>query len=116
MAYKYERPDGELHKVSLRKWHRVFARRGMWPLVVAYVYVGTDKAVVHYKLGIIGRMAVVILAPVLYLIGLFAEGHRESVRQIQRVLFQGRCGAFTSDVVYNDTSGWDRLMEFLEDK
>lgn len=114
MTYQYKRPDGELHKVSLRKWHKVFSRRGRWPLVVAYVYVGADKAVIHYKLGIIGRMAALILAPVFYLFGLFAEGHRESVREIKRLVFQEKLGAFSVDIVHNGTSGWDRLMEFLE--
>lgn len=82
--------------------------------MVAYVYVGADKAVIHYKLGIIGRMAALILAPVFYLFGLFAEGHRVSVREIKRLLFQEKFGAFTSDVVYSGTSEWDHLMKVLE--
>ena len=110
MTYQYKRPDGELHKVSLRKWHKVFARRGRWPFVVAYVYINHLGAVIHFKTSVIGKIALVLLLPVLYLVGVFLGGHKEVAEEIKRTLFQNKYGAFGVDHAYHDTESWDKLM------
>ena len=102
--------------MSLRKWHKKFARRGRWTLVVAYVYVGEDWAMIHYKLGIVGQAVATILSPLFYVYTLFQVGHRESLEDVKRLLFQNKYGSFTSDAVHRGTVGWDKLMDFLEEE
>ena len=115
MTYQYKRPDGELHKVSLRKWHKVFARGGRWPFVVAYVYVTEDRAIIHFKTSVIGKIALVLLLPMIYPVGVFLGGHKEVAEEIKRTLFQNKYGSFGVDHAYRDTESWDKLMWLIED-
>ena len=111
--YKYKRPEGRLTKVSIRKWNKTFGRRGRWPMKVAYVYFGEDKATIHYKIGIVGKMILLALFPLWYIIGLVQVGHAETMDELKVTLFQNKYGSFGSDVIYKNADGWFKLKILL---
>ena len=101
----------KVYKVSILKWNKEFGKRGRWPFIVSYVHLDGDKAIVHHKLGIIGRIIVFLMSPLLYIYGVFAEGHKESVRMLSGLLFQDNHG---SDEIRKCEPGWDKLMDMLK--
>lgn len=112
--YVYVKPEGVLHKVSIRKWNKQFSKRGMWPLAVAEVYLQADCAEVHYVTSKIGVVTMLILFPLLLIIGTLQCGIKETLHDLKRALFQKKCGAFGSDMVYRKhKESWDKLMELL---
>lgn len=98
--YVYIKPKGVLHKVSIRKWNKQFNKRGMWPFVVAEVYLQSDCAKVHYVTSKIGVVTMLMLSPLLLIIGTLQCGINETLHDLKRALFQKKCGAFGSDMVY----------------
>lgn len=112
--YVYVKPKGVLHKVSIRKWNKQFSKRGLWPFVVAEVYLQSDCAKVHYVNSKIGFVTVLMLSPLLLIIGTLQCGIKETLYELKRALFQKKCGAFGSDMVYRrQEKSWNKLMELL---
>ena len=113
-SYVYVKPEGVLHKVSIRKWNKQFSKRGRWPFVVVEVYLQEDCAVVHYVTSKIGRTTMWTLSPLLLVIGTLQCGVKETLHDLKRALFQKKSGAFRSDMVYRfQEQSWDKLMELL---
>lgn len=96
MTYKYVRPDGELHKISMRRWHKKFCTHYKWPCV-AYVYLGENTVTVEYRMGIVGKVLIFILSPLLYVLGVIHCGHRRAWLGIKRLILQKSYGAFESE-------------------
>ena len=113
MSYTYKRPEGKLTKVSIRKWNNTFSRRGRWPFIVAYVYMAEDRATIHYKIGAVGKITLFALLPALYLFGVFAQGHSETVDDLKRSIWQNKYGSFSSDVVFNNSNSWFKVKALL---
>lgn len=112
--YVYVKPEGVLHKVSIRKWNKQFSKRGRYPFVVAEVYLQDDCAVVHYVKSKIGIFTMLMLSPLLLIIGTLQCGIKETLHDLKRALFQKKCGAFGSDMVYSEhKESWDKLMGLL---
>lgn len=112
--YVYVKPKGVLHKVSIRKWNKQFSKRGMWPFVVAEVYLQADCAEVHYVNSKIGFVTMLALSPLLLIIGTLLCGIKETLYDLKRALFQKKHGAFGSDMVYRGhKESWDKLMVLL---
>lgn len=112
--YVYIKPKGVLLKVSISKWNKQFNKRGMWPFVVAEVYLQSDCAEVHYVTSKIGVVTMLILFPLLLIIGTLQCGIKETLHDLKRVLLQKKYGAFSSDMVYRKhKESWDKMMELL---
>src|SRR5690554_3503638 len=118
MSYKYKRPNGTLHKVSIRKWNKTFANRGRWPFIVAEVYLEDDSATVQFVIGKVGKISAWLLTPMFYIYGTLAQGFPETHGEVKRVLFDKEYGAFSSDRVYKNANnkGWDKLMSLLKQR
>ena len=114
MKYKYVKPEGVLHKVSIRKWNKQFGKRGRYPFVVAEVYLQEDCATVHYVASSVGMLVMWLLSPLLLIIGTLECGIKESLHDLKSGLFQKKCGGFSSDMVYRKhEDSWNKLMELL---
>lgn len=115
--YKYKRPNGALHKVSICKWNKTFTNRGRWPFIVAEVYLEEDSATVQYVISGVGKATVILLAPILYVWYTMLEGFPRTNEGIKQVLFQKKYGAFSIDRVYKSANNesWDKLMEVISD-
>lgn len=115
MSYVYKRPDGKLHKVSIKKWNQTFARRGRWPFVVAEVYLQEDSATIHYCVSIWGKLLFWALSPLYYVIVPFIVGFSEAHRGFKSTVFDKHRGAFSSDFIRRESSndGWERLMRLI---
>lgn len=116
MSYKYKRPEGVLHKVSIRRWNKTSTNRGRWPFIVAEVYLEEDSATVQYVISGVGKATVILLAPILYVWFTILEGFPETNEGIKQVLFQKKYGAFSIDRVYKNVNNesWDKLMGLLK--
>ena len=112
MSYKYKRPEGRLTKISIGKWNDTFAYRGKWPKV-AHVYYTDEEAVIHYKIGLVGRVLLFTALPLLYPLGVLQAGHTEAVDDIKRTFFQNKYGSFSSDVMWKNSDGWFKLKALL---
>lgn len=112
--YVYVKPKGVLHKVSIRKWNKQFRKEGLWPFVVAEVYLQDDCAEVHYVNSKIGLVTVLMLSPLLLIIGTLQCGIKETLHDLKRTVFLKKYGTFSSDIVYRgQKESWDKLMELL---
>lgn len=112
--YVYVKPDGVLHKVSMRKWNKQFSKRGRYPFVVAEVYLQDGCAEVHYVASKIGIVTILVLSPLLLIIGTLQCGIKETLYDLKTALLQKKYGAFSSDTVYREhNESWDKLMELL---
>lgn len=95
--YKYKQPKHtSKHKISIRKWNKVFSNRGRWPFVYVMAYVSESEIVTHYYYTVWAKLAVTFLYPLFVV----CEGHREAKREIYRTWFNKKSGSFTSDVTY----------------
>ena len=112
--YVYVKPKGVLHKVSIRKWNKQFSKRGLWPFVVAEVYLQEDCAEVQFVNSLLGKMVLIALLPLLFIYSVFLVGVKETLHDLKRLIFLKKYGAFSSDMVYRKhTESWDKLMELL---
>jgi hypothetical protein len=112
--YIYKRPEGALYKVSIRKWNKSFVvNRGRWPFILAEVYLSENKATVHYVPSKIGLLLFTLLAPFIYITGLFIEGHKGAVDAIKDVYFCKSRGAFTTDKIYKSSRYWYKLLSII---
>jgi len=112
MSYTYKRPEGRLTKIPIRKWNKTFAYRGKWPKV-AYVYYTDESAMIHYKLGLVGKTLILTTLPLIYLMGVFQVGHGETVGELKGLIFQNQYGSFTSDYVHKNSNSWFKLKALL---
>lgn len=114
--YKYKRPNGTLHKVSICKWNKTFTNRGRWPFIVAEVYLEEDSATVQFVVSKTGKAIVILLAPILYVWLTMLVGFPRTNEGIKQVLFQKKYGAFSIDRVYKSANNesWDKLMGLLK--
>lgn len=114
MKYKYKEPKGKRHVVSMRKWNKTFARRGRWPFVVAHVYIDQDYATAQFLPSVIGKLTILALSPLIYMIGGFVYGIKDAHGGVADTLFCKSRGAFSSDIIYKSKGdGWDRLMRIV---
>ena len=118
MTYTYEIPEGELHKVSIKKWNKVFANRGRWPFVVANVYLQEYSAVVHYNISLFGKVFFWTVSPLYFIIMPFLCGFPEAYKGFKEIVFDKKLGQFSSDRFYKirnnqESEQWVKLMKLL---
>jgi hypothetical protein len=111
--YVYKEPAGEKHIISIRKWNKVFVNGGTWPFVRVEVFVRDTEADCHYVVSPIGKLIVLLGAPVFYLIGTFSAGFSEAHEDIKRILFNKSKGAFSSDRCWKGSKDWEKLMKLI---
>lgn len=108
-TYKYERPEGPLYKVSIRKWNKRYACRGRWPFTVVEVYLRKDSATIQIVASPIGKATLILLAPLIYIYGTLDQGVKETHKDIKEVLQDKKYGRFTSETIPEN-----QIMEFIE--
>lgn len=116
MSYEYKRPSGKLYKVSALKWNKYFGNRGRWPLTVALVYVSGDYAVAHHVGSNFGKLAILLLSPLIYLYGIAIQGFSSTHDDIKTAIFDKSTGSFSTDYFHKNGSGdrqWNKLMDML---
>ena len=118
MTYKYRRPEGKLHKVSIKKWNKVFANKGRWPFVIANVYLQDDSAVVHYNISLFGKFFFWTISPLYFIIMTFLCGFPEAYKGFKGLVFDKELGQFRSDDFYKirnmkESEQWVKLMMLL---
>lgn len=112
--YKYKVPEGSKHKISIRKWNKVFGKRGRWPFITCEVYLQDEIAHCHFVVSKFGKLFLLTAAPLYYIIGTLLEGASEAHRSYKRDLFDKEYGAFSSDVIFKGRGrSWDKLMELV---
>lgn len=109
--YKYQRPAGSRHVVSIRGWNKTFANRGRWPFVTCHVFLDHEqgKAVIHFYATIWGKLFVTLMFPVLVVL----SGYRDAAEAVKCAWFQRARGAFSSDTAVAGRSDWDKLLGLL---
>lgn len=115
----YERPAGELHKVSIKKWNSVYASRGTYPLVTAYIYVQDNQAIVNFHASMFGLVLMWIFSPLFYIVYTIMYGITETHDTFLDVVFNKQRKTYKCDYVdrfYNGrvTESWIKLMKLLE--
>lgn len=112
--YKYKRPDGEKHVVSIRKWNRIFAKRGNWPFVKAEVYIEGDRAIIHYVISFYGKALLWSASPLFYLALTIMHGLPEAHKGFMDAAFDKSRGRFSSDEIYKRHGDqWNKLLDLL---
>ena len=113
--YKYKRPKGKLYKIPVRKWNKVFANRGR--LQTCEIYIQEDMAIIHFMPSFLFLLSVTIMIIPLYLLGVFLQGHKETVNDIKGLYFCRKLGQFSSDACYKKYAGsWDKLQKLIGEK
>ena len=121
--YVYKRPAGKHYRVSIKNWNKVFSKRGLWPFIVANVYVNGDTAIIHYNISIIGNIFLIMFSPLIYIINIFVYGFREANTGFMDEIFDKKRGKFGIDAVYKYsdnthrtlTGGWLKLRMLVGD-
>jgi|SRR5690554_7148843 len=111
--YVYKEPAGEKHVISIRKWNKIFANRGIWPFVRVEVFVRDTEADCHYVVSPIGKLPILLGAPLFYLIGTFCVGFSEAHDDMKDILFNKSRGAFLSDRFRKGGNNWEKLMKLI---
>jgi hypothetical protein len=119
MTYTYEIPEGELHKVSIKRWNKVFANRGRWPFVIANVYLQEYSAVVHYNISLFGKVFFWTVSPLYFIIMPFLCGFPDAYKWFKGIVFDKELGQFGSDCFYRihsrkESKQWVKLMKLLD--
>ena len=114
MTYKYERPKGKHYKVSIKEWNKVFANRGRWPFVVANVYVDGEVAVIHFNISVFGKIFMLTISPLHYIVGTILYGCKDAHKSFLDVMFDKQRGKFSSDATYKRQEvSWTKLMKLI---
>lgn len=94
--YRYEKPEGDQYKISIRKWNKVFGNRGRWPFVYVKAFVKGDTISTHYYYTVWAKLFITLIYPVLVV----CEGYPEANKEVYRAWCQKKCGDFSSDITY----------------
>ena len=113
--YKYKRPAGDLYIVSQRDWNKTFAKRGRWPFTHVEVYISPEDrfAYCQYTFNWLGKLLLIVGYPVFFLYGMWVQGSEETYQDLKRSIWQKKYGSFSSDAVYRNTDGWNKLMDLI---
>ena len=111
--YKYERPEGKLHKVSVREWNKVFGSRGIWPFIYVEIYVDGDTVISHYLYTIWAKLCITALYPILTI----CEGYRNANKKVYRAWKEKKTGSFSSDTLYRrHRDSWEKMERLIGER
>lgn len=108
--YKYKRPRGDVYRVSMREWNKVFGNRGSSLFMYVEVYVDNDLIISRYFCNTLAKVYVTLLYPVLVV----CEGYKDAGETLRRYLFQKRLGSFSSDFTYRrHEEAWSKIEKLV---
>lgn len=120
--FKYNRPKGRHHKVSMREHDKYFASRGRHYLTEVNVYIEPHQATMHYNISLLGKILFILTLPIIYPICLLVYGLK-SVKEINSdyldLIFDKQRGKYGTDVVYKSRGGagmsesWMKLCKMI---
>lgn len=118
MSYVYKRPDGELYKISARKWNKAGFSGKISRFTVAHVYLRDSSASIEFMPSRLGILLFILLLPITYIISVLRCGMPETHREIKRALFVKKYGSFGTTFIYKKSacSIWEGLLALLKIK
>lgn len=115
MDYKYEAPEGEKYRVSIRKWNKVFPKRGTWPFTSVTVYVNGGVARIEFTASIVTKILLIVLAPIFFAYAIFICGAKQAYKEYFDILLDKSRGKFISDAAYRKhTESWRKIMKLID--
>ena len=112
--FKYKRPEGTLHKISIKDYNSQFASRGRYPFTTVEVYLEADQATLHFRPSLFGKFILLLLSPLFYVLMTIQHGYKETHTAFKDVLFDKRRGSYTTGRFYRkNLDSWSKLMYLI---
>lgn len=114
-SFKYKRPEGVRHKVSMKDYNAKYCNRGRKYLTFVEVFVTEDMATLHFRPTILGKIVLLLIMPILYVLLTLKYGYTEANTAYKDVIFDKSRGSFSVDVRYRKhPEDWEWLMSKIK--
>jgi hypothetical protein len=104
-----------MHKVSISKWNKEFARRGHPVIERAEVYLTYDTATINFVITPTGKLVFCLYMLIAFIPAVLMYGLPIVYEETLDILFQKSRGRFGVEAVYKkNLKSWEKLQKMLK--